>query len=1144
MFLVTLFDLSPYLSFPGHWIGWLGLAILFGGVAVFLWRWRRYNPRFGVTQWVILLILGLLTPVTSLFFGVQLPPLGALPPPGLPIDPKGSALMLFAALPWFLAAGILGPTAAAILAAFSGLLLGLWSTHSPFTCFEMALLAGTLGAAVSQHFKTRVFRILRHPMAMAPVLVAIYPLLFLVDSTLFLLGISVGTSSVVTSLDYAITHTTAATLAFADEVILAAIFAQILAEVLPQLWGQRHPGDETAVETFPPERSLEARFFYTMGPLFLILVIALIAGGWIVVGNVARQMLRERMALATQTASDSIHFFLETGQDLVLQLARNPALYTSPPETLPQVLQKSFYTLPFFQQLIYLDAQGKIVSSFPATVYQETNAPLDEAMGIDLALKGVVVQSYPIPPAKGEQAAQMAFIAAVQDENNQVRGVLVGSTNLATNPFTRPIIATLDSMLDVYGEGFLLDENRRILYHHSPELLMSTYNGPVFQDGPHFYDQNAADGTRHLVLYQPTVGRPWAVVMSVPARRVQQLALNIALPLLGIILVALVIAAILLQLGLHMIITSLQTLAVEAERITQGQLDHALSIERQDEIGQLRHAFEKMRQSLKARLDELKRLLIVSQEIAATLDISESVQPILKAALESGASAVHIILDAAIMTELDGIDTSVDVLVEAGGVDSAPRQSKWRFGLGPDNESYYYLDDQFLALMREKDQVITTNPSRARVLNFQRDATGELICPQTLVAEALRYENRYYGTLWVAYRQPRKFTDEEIGFLKTLAVQAALAASNARLYLNAEIGRQRLAAILSSTPDPVLVTDQRNRLLLANPAAWQVLGLGLAPEENKPIEEIITQPSLLELLRLPADRQAPGRFATGEEMQSVEVIMPGERVYLATASSIAMDGQKIGRVCILQDVTHFKALDALKSEFVSTVSHDLRSPLSLIRGYATMLEMVGELNEQQTNYVRKIIGGIEGMARLVNNLLDLGRIEAGVGLQLEMVSVKDILETVVGAFQLQATQRQIQLSMELVPGGAQTPLMVEADQALLQQALHNLVENGLKYTERGGKVHVRAKYLQAETKSPGVLFTVHDTGIGIAPVDQAHLFEKFYRVAQREKVEQRGTGLGLAIVKSIAERHQGRVWVESQLGKGSVFYLLIPVKHS
>jgi two-component system phosphate regulon sensor histidine kinase PhoR len=227
-------------------------------------------------------------------------------------------------------------------------------------------------------------------------------------------------------------------------------------------------------------------------------------------------------------------------------------------------------------------------------------------------------------------------------------------------------------------------------------------------------------------------------------------------------------------------------------------------------------------------------------------------------------------------------------------------------------------------------------------------------------------------------------------------------------------------------------------------------------------------------------------------------------------------------------------LDALKSEFVATVSHDLRSPLTLMRGYATMLEMVGDLNEQQNNYVHKIIAAVENMSRLVNNLLDLGRIEAGVDLQLEMVLVHDVVERVTGSLQLQASQKKIQLSVD-IPNDT-TPLL-EADQALLQQALYNLVENAIKYTEPGGKVDVRVK-----TRLEGIVFEVSDSGIGIAPVDLPHLFEKFFRGAQREAKKQHGTGLGLAIVKSIAERHGGRVWVESQLGKGSTFSLLIPLR--
>jgi signal transduction histidine kinase len=238
-------------------------------------------------------------------------------------------------------------------------------------------------------------------------------------------------------------------------------------------------------------------------------------------------------------------------------------------------------------------------------------------------------------------------------------------------------------------------------------------------------------------------------------------------------------------------------------------------------------------------------------------------------------------------------------------------------------------------------------------------------------------------------------------------------------------------------------------------------------------------------------------------------------------------------VCILRDVTHLKELDTLKSDFVATVSHDLRSPLTLLRGYATMLEMVGELNEQQKGYTSKIVAGVENMARLVNNLLDLGRIEIGVGLQIEAVPVLDILDRVTSALQLQASQKEITLEVET---SRDMPRTVEADQALLHQAVYNLVENALKYTPNRGRVTIRVR-----PAPDSLTFEVIDTGIGISPPDLPHLFEKFYRGKQREARAQHGTGLGLAIVHSIVERHGGRVWVESELGQGSTFFLRIPL---
>jgi signal transduction histidine kinase len=173
------------------------------------------------------------------------------------------------------------------------------------------------------------------------------------------------------------------------------------------------------------------------------------------------------------------------------------------------------------------------------------------------------------------------------------------------------------------------------------------------------------------------------------------------------------------------------------------------------------------------------------------------------------------------------------------------------------------------------------------------------------------------------------------------------------------------------------------------------------------------------------------------------------------------------------------------------------------------------------------------MSRLVNHLLDLGRIEIGVGLQVEHVTVLDIIERVTNALQLQASQKNIALDVEL---SKDMPHAVEADQALLHQAVYNLVENAIKYTPENGRVVIRT-----QTHTGFLIFAIEDSGYGIATDDLPHLFEKFYRGKQRETRAQTGSGLGLAIVNSIAANHGGRVWVESTLGKGSIFYLQIPL---
>ncbi|MBI3158759.1 MAG: HAMP domain-containing protein [Chloroflexi bacterium] len=1086
--ILTLLGESFYFDLPvgvSGWLAWFALAVF---TLLLARRFRTYAPRWENRLTFLLIVLLLVTPPAALAVGVRLPDAGMLPPPGKPITPVGPAAMLLAAMPWLLAAGLLGPLPAAGLAGLAGFLQAGFDGHNAFDPFNLALLAVLLSAALRQRYRTLLYRLWRRPLLAAAALSLAYGLLTLFTTPLVVSG------TLAARLDYTFARLGWLALAGLIQLVSAGFVGEVAAFALPGRWG-----GQGALLPSPGERSLQTRLFNLLVPAALAFILLLMAGMWWVAGNAAASMLEQRLRTTADTAAQAVPFFLETGQTLISQLADDPRLYLTAGAALENLLAEDLRSVPYFDQLAVLDRAGNLAGGFPLRAGNALLLTPEELLGLDLAYAGVQFQMYALPPAADDRAGRMTFLHSLLDETGAVRGVLLGRTSLSTNPFTDPILDSLDAMQAISGYGVLVDDQGLIMYHPAAQLVGTTYSGEVGRT-PTFAPQPGLDGTRQLVYTSPTPGRGWAVVTAVPARVAQQTAMEIAAPVLGGVLALLVLVYFLFWLALRRYVRSLNQLASVSTSIAGGDLDQPLALQGSDELGQLGRSFEQMRVNLKARLDEMNRLLSVSRGVAATLDMDKAVGPVLEAALTTGASAARLALTPAALPDFR-------------------EETPLHFGLGPSAARYAALDDALLALTARQPRVALSQPARARL-----NAPPGAPLPEALLAVALRHENTHYGALWVAYDQPHTFSEDELSFLSTVAGQAALAAANARLFLSARIGRQRLEAILDATPDPVLVTDDHERLLLANPAAQTLLGGGRALPEGAPLQDLVRQKELLALLR------------GANEGDSAEVAFPENRIYFATASTVLADGRAMGRVCVLRDITHYKELDALKSEFVATVSHDLRSPLTLMRGYATMMEMVGNLNEQQTGYLKKIDNGIQSMVRLVNNLLDLGRIEAGVGLRLEMVPAADLARQVIEGQRAIAAQKQIELTLD-VP--QHTMPMVEADSALLQQAMANLVENAIKYTERKGNVAVA---LTVDTR--GVTFSVRDTGLGIAPVDVPRLFERFYRVAGRESRKQPGSGLGLAIVKSIAEKHGGHVRVESKLGEGSTFTLWLPLRQA
>ena len=1079
-FIASLLADLPYLNpIPlAGWLVWIGLAGLLG---LALYNWREYQTEWNGRAWGLFSMLFAATVLTALFVGLQLST-SALPVPGLPEEPPGSKLMLFSAVPWILAGGWLGPVAAALLGMCSGLLRGIWDTHNVFTVLDLGLMGALFALFVRQKYRTPLYRLLRQPLPAALSLILVHVIVF-VFSAFFSVS---PAASVTERLDYAFSNAGMVALAFGGEMLVAGLVAQVVAAGFPARWGGLG-----SLQPSPSERSIETRFLSGTGTIISILLITLLLGDWIIAGRAARDLLEERLASVAQVGAESVPFFLEAGQNLAAQIASDPGL-NGESSDLASSLGRQIQSVPYFNQLILFDLESNsILASYPPEVPSLLTAQEESGMG--LSAQGVPNQMYWIPPGEAGGDARISFLAALPG----ARRVLIARTDLRTNPYMRSLVNSLDGLRELNGTGLLVDDGGLILYHPQASQVMTLYSGGRPAQ-PGLYQETASNGTRQLVYHQPVPGHPWSIVLTVPAQETQQIAIQIALPISIMIIVLGLFALFTLRLSLRTVTGSLQGLAAEAKHIAAGKLDRPLQTEGVDEVGELRRAFDQMRVSLQGRLDELNRLLEAGRGVASTLDLDDALDAILEALVKSGASSARIVL----------VRDMIPGLVEI----------PFRYSSGPEKDTYAHLDLQILSMTEKQERLVMAVLSRTRGL----DLDPSLPHPESLSAVALRHENRYFGVLWAAYKKQKVFGEADIRFISTLASQAALAVANIRLFLAVDAGRRQLETILNSTPDPVLVTDAANRLVLTNPAASQLFNVVVRRGERQDLQRTIQIRALYDLLQ-----------STSEDGRTAEIKMPDGRTYLATASAMTAEDRTVGRVCIMRDVTQLKEIDTLKSEFVSTVSHDLRSPLTLMRGYATMLEMAGELNEQQKSYVRMIVQGVENMSKLVNNLLDLGRIDFGVGLQVDQIPVLDILEHVTGGLQMHAKEKDISLSVEIP---RDMPHAVEADQALLHQAVYNLVENAVKYTPKGGQVTIN---LLSDADS--LTFAVRDSGIGIQPQDMKRLFEKFYRGTHREALAQRGTGLGLAIVKSIAERHGGKTWAESELGTGSTFFLQVPL---
>ncbi len=331
--------------------------------------------------------------------------------------------------------------------------------------------------------------------------------------------------------------------------------------------------------------------------------------------------------------------------------------------------------------------------------------------------------------------------------------------------------------------------------------------------------------------------------------------------------------------------------------------------------------------------------------------------------------------------------------------------------------------------------------------------------------------------------------------------------------------RDRLETVFNNIHDSVMILDDENHVILLNPAMSRSFGLNPKAAVGKPVLDIIEHPDLRALI---------SNKDNNDPLHYHEISFPDGRVGSAQFTPIP----DVGYAVTMQDITYLKEMDRMRSEFVHTVSHDLRSPLTSVIGYTELIERAGTLNENQRDFLGHIQDSVQHITSLINDLLDLGSIEAGLDTRREYVQLEGILRYTLDMLQGQIKAKRLKVQTDL---GPLLPAL-RGNPVRLRQVLDNVVGNAIKYSNNGGAVLISIK-----AEDDQLILQVTDNGPGIASADQPHIFDKFYRGTN---TKEEGSGLGLAIVKTIVDAHQGRIWVESTAGKGSSFFIVLPVSET
>lgn len=1081
---------SWHVDMPATTLTWVLLLIYCAIFVVLLIRDRIYWRHVSLRQLGALVFLSGLAFVLSHSFPTQVTSITAqILPSGIQGAPE-TTLALLSAAPYLFAGAMMGPTPALVVGFFTGLGRSFGLSHLLFDPFHFAFAAWLAAQFMQQNYQSRLWAWLRLPLVSG----IISQLIIVVLSSLIVLA------SVHVTLDSALDTALSEVDLLLWAMLLEGIVSGLLVTIIVKIWTRGRSSDQAA----PSPHQLSIRR-YMLANYLLFAAIMLTVGALLMFTismSLSKRLQLAEMAANSLMASTRISDFqFELENELEKFGAEDEAGIVGDKTSTARALGRLYRASEYFQRLVLVDENQTVIYAYPP---QKTGTTLtvEERAAMPFALNDRVKQHIISNSATGTQ--MLSAIVPVRSAENSV-SVLIGRV-----PITELVSIAVGANRDGgHASSYILDDDYHLVAHISGMDSTGPWRNFHPDDGPNLELPGEIDGqavlfsdldrSRDLIYIAPGTSRAWHVAMVVPYEVVLNQALFFALPLAAIFLLVAAVFYVRVDRYGRRLSAPISELAKASRMIAKGgSLTTRVHVDRRDEIGELSQAFRGMQLALKGRLEELSLLLNVSQDISSSINITQGMPVVLQGALRgTGASGARAL-----------------ILNPRGKVPLS-------FSEGPAGTYLAVYDRPLMTLLREKNELALGSPKQmGAVPGLVRTANSPF---RALYALPLKSNGRFLGIFFLGYRHAREFSLSEFTLLRTLASQATVLVENAYLYANAEGGRRRLAAVLASTTEAVIVTDQTDRILIINRAMERAFKLSSSRVKGRLLADVIVSKELVEALT----RAEAGQL-------DLEIEGKDRRSYYVNVSPIVSQrGLIMGRVAVLHDITHFKEIDRLKSDFVSNVSHDLRTPLAVISGYATALAMTGDLSDEQREYADSIISSVKRMTGVVDKLLDLARFEAGVDLTFETIDVPSLLIELVEEHWLYAHESGVTIDLRVQRG---LPA-VTADRTSLGCAVSNLLSNAFKYAPDSGVM-----VLAAEQVADEVVIGLTDKGPGIAGQDQVQLFEKFYRVKRHESGSVKGTGLGLATIRTIAEQHGGRAWCKSELGKGSSFYFSVKIE--